>query len=78
MRLTTQLTAYGLVFLSMWLCGRKSLWGPALGALSCLPWIAMAVQCHTPTMIGFEVIMLGLELRMLWLWWDERQPTLRP
>lgn len=58
----------------MWLCGKKSLWGPALGAVSCIPWIAIAVQSNTPTMIGFELVMLGLELRMLWLWSAERNP----
>lgn len=67
-QLATQLVAYFLVFLSMWLYGKQGPWGPLVGALSCAPWIAMAVQSRTPSMVAFEVVMLGLEMRLLWIW----------
>lgn len=47
-----------------------------MGVLACIPWIAIAVQTGTPSMIGFEIIMLILELRMWWLWFDAAQPSL--
>lgn len=73
--LITQAVAYGTCFLSMWYTAKKSLWGPAWGVLSCFPWCLMAFQSGVLSMIGFELVMAALEVRLLVTWIRDRLDT---
>lgn len=66
--LVVQLLAYGSCLWSMWLQGHRSRWAPWVNMGSSIPWIIMGVQAHLPSMVVFELLLLGLALRQLWLW----------
>lgn len=73
--LIVQTAAYLTTFASMWYCGKKSLAGPAFGVLSSILWVALAYGLQAPLMVAFEVAMLGLEARVLWLWYRATKKT---
>lgn len=66
--LALQVTACVLSLVSGWLCGRKSLWGPAISVIDTVPWGIIALLTHTPVVFCFDLLMGGLALRTLVLW----------
>lgn len=60
--------AFGGSLLSIWLTGRKSLWGPILGAVGFLPWSFLAYSSHLYGMIAFNAVLTGLHIRNIILW----------
>jgi len=53
---------------SLLLAGRKSLWSPAIGAMSLVPWTAACWLLEAYPMMIMNVVITGLHIRTFILW----------
>lgn len=73
--LAVELAAYVCTFGSMWLGGRKSLWGPIVGSMGFFPWCGIAIHGHVWSLIVVNFVIVGLHARTFFLWRASRKGT---
>ena len=67
--LALQIVAIGTTLGSIYLTGRKSVWGPLLGGpIGLVPWTAFYLMVGAPLMIGLSLVITALHLNILRDW----------
>lgn len=68
LKLAAELAATAGTVTSLWLAGRKSLWGPVVGIANFLPWTTFAVATESYVLIALNLVIAALHVRCLVLW----------